>query len=275
MAAFRFDTAVVLFHSALGALVSLALRDERYNYIALAPAIGGALLFLERRRIFSLPRRRAATGVPVILSGALVYVAGRLPGMAVHRLTVTVLSAVLLWFGGFVLCYGADAFRVASFPMLLLLFLVPVPAIFLDKTAEMLRVASASVSFLLFRLAGVPVLRNGFELTLPGAEIQIAQQCSGIRSSVSLLIATLLAGHVFLRSYSRQALLALYSVPVAILKNALRIVTISWLGVYVDRGFFYGSLHRYGGLVASFLAVATLVPLVWLLRKSETPLRTH
>ena len=99
----------------------------------------------------------------------------------------------------------------------------------------------------------MPVLRQGFSLVLP--EIEIAKQCRGVRSSASLLIA---------------GLLALFLLPLMIFKNAVRIVDISLLGVYLDRSYFFGSFHhQYRGLAISALAVTLLLPVIWRLRKSE------
>lgn len=263
---------VVAFRAPLSALRNLALRDEDYNYIALIPAISMGLLFLERRRVFVLPRYCPAIGLPVMLAGVLAYFASELPPLRPESLSLAVLAAVLVWLGAFVLCSGPGTFRRAAFPLLFLLFMLPPPAFVLDKVIETLRAGSTEVSYALFRLAGVPVLKKGFSLLLPGAEIEVARQCSGIRSSASLLIAGLLAGHVFLQSTSRKILLALCIVPVMIFKNAARIVAISLLGVYSDRSYFYGSFHhQYGGLAVSALAVALLLPLIWMLRRSEQP----
>lgn len=264
---------VVLFRAPLGALSRLALGDERYNYLGLVPSISLALLFLERRRAFGHARYCPAIGLPLMLLGALTYFASGSRWIGEYRLSLAVLGAVVVWNGAFALCYGARVFRTAAFPILFLLCMVPPPAFVLDKAAEMLRAGSAAVGYVMFRLAGVPVLKEGFAFSLPGADIDVARQCSGIRSSASLLIAGLLAGHVFLRRHSRQMLLVVCIVPIVILKNAARIVAISLLGIYVDQGFFHGSLHRYGGLAVSFVAVAILVPVVWLLRKSEPPTR--
>lgn len=262
---------VVVFRAPLRALALLTLGNEDYNYIALVPAISVGLMFLERRRVFVLPRYSPAIGLPVMLSGVLASFASELPPWRPESLSLAVLAVVVFWLGAFILCYGPGTFRRAAFPLLFLLFIVPLPAFILDKAIESLRAGSTEVSYFLFRLARVPVLRQGFSLLLPGAEIEVARECSGIRSSASLLIACLLAGHVFLQSNSRKMLLALCIFPVMIFKNAVRIVTISLLGVYVDRSYFFGSFHhQYGGLAVSALAVALLLPLIWMLRRSET-----
>ena len=59
------------------------------------------------------------------------------------------------------------------------------------------------------------------------------------------------------------------TIPISIFKNAVRIATISWLGVYVSKGFFYGNLHRRGGLPFSLFALALLAPVLLGLQRSE------
>ena len=104
---------------------------------------------------------------------------------------------------------------------------------------------------------------------MPGVTIEIAKECSGIRSSVALVITSLLAGHLFLRSSWKKAVLTLTTVPLLIVKNGIRIVTLSLLSIYVDPGFLTGGLHRDGGILFFFLALALLTPVLWLLQKSE------
>ena len=261
---------VIIFRVPLSALVHLMLRNEDYNYIALVPFISIGFLYLERRRIFTAPQYCPAIGLPLMLLGGLAYISSAVWSARPESLSLAVLAVVLLCYGGFVLCYGPATFGRAAFPLLFLLFIVPPPGFVLDRAIGALQAGSTGASYWLFRMVHVPVLRQGFSLVLPGAEIQVAPQCSGIRSSASLLIAGLLAGHVFLQSTSRKTLLALCIVPIMIFKNAVRIVTISLLGVYLDRSYFSGSFHhQYGGLAVSALAVAILLPLIWILRKSE------
>ena len=77
----------------------------------------------------------------------------------------------------------------------------PDPNRVLEKAVFVLQKSTTEVTYLLLKLGGVPVLRRGFQLsTLPGADVKIAEQCSGIRSSIALSITALLCGHIFLRS---------------------------------------------------------------------------
>jgi exosortase len=114
----------------------------------------------------------------------------------------------------------------------------------------------------LFRCSGVPVLKSGFVLTFPTLDIEVAKQCSGIRSSIILLISSMVLSHLFVRSRWGKILLVLAAVPISIAKNAVRIFTLSMLGMKVDPGFLYGRLHRSGGVIFFLLAMAGLAALV-------------
>jgi exosortase/archaeosortase family protein len=105
--------------------------------------------------------------------------------------------------------------------------------------------------------------------TLPNLAIEVADECSGIRSSTALLLTSLLAGHAFLDSPWRKALLVLLVLPTTILKNGIRIVTLSLLSLHIDPAFLEGQLHHEGGILFFVLALAILAPVLILLRRFE------
>ena len=113
------------------------------------------------------------------------------------------------------------------------------------------------------------MFRTGFELALPGLTIEVAKECSGIRSSLALLFTSLLAGHLLLRSAGRKTALALITVPLLMIKNGIRIVTLSTLAIYADPSFLTGKLHSEGGFVFFLLALAVLAPVLWFLQRAE------
>jgi len=112
-------------------------------------------------------------------------------------------------------------------------------------------------------------VRDGVVLSIPGLTIEVAQECSSIRSSTMLILVTLIVAHLFLRSRWRQAVLVLAALPISILKNGIRIVTIAELGTRVNPSFLHGNLHHYGGVIFLGLAVLVIVVLLLLLRRSE------
>jgi len=141
--------------------------------------------------------------------------------------------------------------------------------VLLDPIVTALQRGSAEVSYAFFRLVGVPVFRNGFLFSIPGLTIEVARECSGIRSSLSLLLTMLVAGHLFLKKGWNKFFLCLAVVPVTIFKNGVRIVSLTLLGVYVDRRILESELHRNGGVLFFALALALLGGVLWLLRRRE------
>jgi exosortase len=174
----------------------------------------------------------------------------------------------MVWIAAFVLCYGISAFRTAAFPLLFLLLMIPMPARMAESAVSFLQKGSATTCYALFHLVGVPVIRHGFQFSLPGIDIEVAEQCSGIHSALALFIAGLLMQHFLLQGTLKKTVFFLCIFPVAVFKNAVRIVTIAWLGIHVNPGFFHGQLHRQAGLPFAVFAVALLGLLLWVLRTS-------
>jgi exosortase len=152
---------------------------------------------------------------------------------------------------------------------LFLLLLVPIPEIAIEKITFFLQAGSAAVAYGLLRVFSVPVFKQGFILRLPNLDIEVAKQCSGIRSSMALLITVLIVGEFVLRSAWRKTLLVLSIVPILIFKNGVRIVSVSLLSIYVNRRFLHGWLHTSGGIVFYVLGLVVLIPIIAVLRKSE------
>jgi exosortase/archaeosortase family protein len=61
---------------------------------------------------------------------------------------------------------------------------------------------------------------------------------------------------------------------IMVVKNGVRIATLTILAQYVDPGFLYGRLHHEGGVVFFLLGLVLLLPILWLLQRSKKPVRT-
>ncbi len=260
---------ILTYWKTLSALTAYSLREESSSHILLIPAISVYLLYSERRRIFVSARMDAIPGVLVILAGVAFHALAMGLRPEVWSLPAATLSVVLIWIGAFTFFYGTRALRAAAFPLGFLFLTVPIPDNILARVIYFLESGSTSLAYFLFRVLGVPVLRDGFLLTVPGVTIEVAKECSGIRSSMALLITCLIAAHLFLRTTWKRVLFTLLALPLALIKNGIRIVTLTLLSVYVDPSFLTGNLHHKGGFVFFLLALAILAPVLLLLEKSE------
>ena len=260
---------LIVFRVALLQLVKFSGRSE-YSYIPLIPLISAFLILVRKESIFENVVPSMWHGGS-ILAGALLlwFTKDHFQVDSITRLESSALAVVSTWCGLFVLCYGRHASRMALLPLSLLLFMIPAPESVLNVVIQFLQHLSATLSCELFHLLGVPALKEGTVISLPHLTIMVAPECSGIRSSISLLILTFAIVDLYLRSGWNKVLLVLIVVPLVVVKNAIRIVTLSMLGIYVDPGFLNGPLHHRGGILFFLVAVALLAQIVMVMRWLE------
>ena len=262
----------IVFWRTLIAWFEYSVHNPSGSHIVLIPLVSAFLIFRERQRIFSRVRPSMIAGIGVMLLGvALHWTATRNPlsWQGDDSLSGAALAILLIWVGGFLASYGVAAVRAAAFPLLFLLLMIPLPERFLNWTIELLQRGSTEISYLLFNMVGVPALKQGFVISVPGISIEVAAECSGIRSSLALLITCLLAAHLYLRTPWKIAVFILLVLPLSIIKNGIRIVTLTLLSLYVDPRFLTGSFHRDGGFVFFLLALLLLFPVFLALERSE------
>ena len=267
--------ALALVFDPLHRLQESAGRSEYYSHIFMIPLVTGYLIYLKRKELLKNSSITFNTGAILAVGGIVIYLLGLAQSEKFtlnDRAAISVFSAIIFWIGGFIMIYGWDAFRRTPFPFLFLVFMIPIPDFLLKKIIYALQIGSAEFSEILFTLSGVPFKREGFFFHLPGASIEVAEQCSGIRSSLALLITGILAGHFFLDRLWKKVFLALLVFPITVFKNALRIMILSFLGAYVDAGFLTGGfLHQSGGFLFFIPALGLLGLVVWALRgKAES-----
>lgn len=275
LAAFAFlcGASILIWWHALVVTLRLALNNEAYTHMLLIVPLSMALIYTQWR---TLPKsfEASATAGSLLLAGVLFVTAFArwgAPSLADDlRLSLSMIALVTWWIASLVFCFGVRAFRSFLFPLCFLFWIVPIPAAALNCIMPFLQNESAVATRVLFWMTGVPVTQNGTVLDIPGLTIEVARECSSIRSSLVLIVVTMVLGQLFLRSWCRKALLIAAAIPLAVAKNGLRIFVIAELGTRVDPGFLEGNLHRHGGIVFLAIAVAIVIVLIWILRRSES-----
>jgi exosortase len=275
---------LLIFWPVLRALAQFSFRSDIYSYIPLIPLITLFLIFDTRRRIFLDSKPELRLGVVFLaLAILMLYPSAWLNGLSgSDRISWRTMGLIGLWIAIFGLCYGKNALNKASFPLLFLLFMIPLPDGALRGVIAFLQSGSAYSSEAILRVLGVPVLRSGMVLSVLGLDLEVGPQCSGIRSSIVLLIVVIVGSYLFFRSRWHRLVLITAVVPVVIIKNAVRIVSLALLSAYVDPGFLTGSLHRRGGAVFFVIGLLMFIPISVLLLRAErrmnsttAPSRSH
>lgn len=253
-------------------LVSFAYYSGEQSYILLMPVLTAGLIYHDADRVFAKVRLgfTGATIAVFALAAALIVAAYLLEAGSWLQMVAIALAIVISWSAAFATAFGSTAARAALFPFAMLLWIVPMPAVCIDKITVILQRASADLVDIMFRLTPLPVFRSGFIFELPGQSIEVAKECSGIRSSLSMIILTLIIAHESLHSNWRRAVLVITTLPVAVLKNGVRIVTLTLLAIYVDPSFLTGKLHHQGGIVFFLIGLVILIPIIALLRRGDS-----
>jgi exosortase len=176
-------------------------------------------------------------------------------------------TAFLISLVGMLLVMGGTTLvRKLTFPLVLLLFMIPIPGVIYNEITFPLQLFASQVAESVLSLLGIPVLRDGNILELANQKLSVAEACSGIRSLLSLSFLSLVYAYFFdSKVWMRWALL-IGTVPIAILANAGR-VTIT--GILAERNpeLAEGLFHEMEGWVIFMIAMVMLAILHFVINR--------
>jgi len=259
------------------ALMNYAAGSELHSYILLVPFVSVYLLYLRRNQL--------AKNYTIDLPLAIVFLAAGLGVMAftyssiglapadnAHLVLLTLSFLCCLTAGGFSF-FGRNWMRAAAFPISYLIFMLPMPDAMADTLETASKYTSAEVANLFFYLSGTPFLRAGLFFQLPNITIEVTQECSGIRSSWVLLMTSILAANLFLKTPWRRLALVAFVIPLGILRNGFRILVIGLLCVNAGPQMIHSLIHRRGGPLFFMLSLIPFFLVLWWLRKADVHTR--
>ncbi len=280
------DLPPALIVSALGLVVGFAwplyhclrfgLESELYSYTLLVPIVS-AYLFVQNRKSISTSdsssfRTVGATLMVLGLAALGCYWWGKITNgnfVPQDAAAFTILPFVLILAGACAWGLKSGEFQQATFPLAFLVFMVPLPSAAEHAVETFLQHGSAPPALWFFNLIGTTVYRNNLVFELPGMALQIAPECSGIRSTLVLFMTSLLAGYLFLRSPWKRVVLTLIVVPLALLRNGFRVFVIGQLCVSVGPHMIDSPIHHNGGPIFFALSLLPFFALLFFLVKSD------
>jgi exosortase len=190
-------------------------------------------------------------GLALLAISLLIFTAGKLGA----ELFLTRLSLIGALAGSIAFIWGRSHLRILTFPLAVLVFMVPLPAIVFNQLTFPLQLLASTVGESVIRGVGIPVLREGNVLQLPSRTLEVAEACSGIRSLASLLMLAVVIGYFNEQRAATRVLIALAAIPLAIVANAMRVagtgITSEWISPTAADGF----LHTFSGVVMFVIAL--------------------
>ncbi len=162
--------------------------------------------------------------------------------------------------------YGSRA-RFLIFPLLILLFIVPLPPFINRMLTFKLKMAASTLSVIMLREVGVSVMQEGNILDIGTNNWQVLDACSGLRYFVPMIPTSLLVGYFFVKGWWRNTILLLMVLPLSVVVNGFRMWLTVILTVNGHAELAQAFFHDFSGWVIFMIAGGLLVAAAFLLKK--------
>lgn len=230
----------VLYSRVVQGLVSDWINLPDFSHGFLIPIVSFYFVYERRKQFSVLSPSSNWAGLGLIIFGILLLLLGNL---ATEYFTMR--FSMLVVFGGIILfLLGNDFFKTLLFPIIFLIFMIPIPSILMDRITFPMQLFASKVAANTLYLIGIPVLREGNVMLLANTSLEVAEACSGIRSLISLLALSIVFAYLSHKETWKRILLVLSTFPIAIIANAARVsgtgILAHYYGDSVAQGFFHG-----------------------------------
>lgn len=250
-----FGALIVACHApVLQALVRQWYNDPDMGHGFFVPAIAAYVAWQKRGELLAQPLVTNWWGLVIVVYAALQSYLASLGAELFLARTAFVFSVI----GAVLFLGGTKVARVLAFPLFLLFFMVPIPAILYNQVTFPLQLLASRTATAALLIAQIPVLREGNIMELPNKTLSVVEACSGIRSLLSLSFLSLVYGHFFEKSTWVRVALFLSTIPIAVLANSSR-VTFTGILAELKPDLAEGFFHMLEGWVIFMVALAMLV----------------
>jgi exosortase len=246
---------LLLYRHVLAKLVSDWWTDDNYSHGFFIIPIAAYLAWERRDRFFAAVQRPTIVGLLVLIGSVLVLAAGVL-GSELFLTRISLLGATV---GIVLFFFGWARLRVLAFPMAFLILMIPLPAIIFNQITLPLQLLASRFGEAALGAADIPVLREGNILILASTTLEVAEACSGIRSLVSLLTLGIVFGYFSDSRVWVRSLIALSSIPVAVIANGARVAGTGIASDYVGPAAAEGFFHEFSGWMVFVAAFAMMI----------------
>ena len=246
---------ICLYADTLSSLARQWASDDDYSHGFFVAPLVAYFLWERRDKLREAPIRPAASGLVLVALSLHVFVAGRFGA----ELFLTRVSLIGVLAGAVLFLAGWRWLRLTAFPLAFLLLMVPLPSIIFNQITFPLQGIASRAGEAVIATAGVPVLREGNILHVPGRALEVAEACSGIRSLMSLLMLAIVLGYFTERRTGARVAIALSAVPIAIAANAARVAGTGLAAYWVSPAAAEGFFHGFSGWMVFVVALAGLL----------------
>jgi exosortase len=236
-------------------LVQQWASDDDYTHGFLIVPLALYFVWERRGRLAAMTPQPSLLGAGLLAVGLLMLVVGSVGAeLFLQRGSLVVVLAGLVW-----LILGAAFLRELLFPLVFLVFMIPLPAIVLNAVAFPLQLFAAQSATFCMQVAGIPVLREGNTIVLSNTTLEVVEACSGIRSLQALLALGAVYGYFTQKAVWKRWALLVLSIPIAIAANAFRVAGTGFLAHFIGAEAAQGFYHSFAGWIVFAVAFVLLL----------------
>jgi exosortase len=245
---------VAVYFQALQILVTKWASSDEYSHAFLVVPIIFYIIWGKRKFFFEDYAGYSSLGLLLIIPSLACYIFALLTQVD----TIILLSMFLTIVGILLFFAGIKVFKELATPLLLSLLLIPVPEQLYISLTFPLQLKVSEISEVILRMFHVPMLREGNVMNIPQMSFEVIEACSGLRSVVALLTLSVVTGYFALTKFSSKAILLAASLPLAILVNIIRVVSMILLFYFFRLDLTEGVWHTLSGLTVFLIAMSVL-----------------
>jgi exosortase len=236
--------------------------DENYSHGFLVPLI--SLYFADQatRRGPVAVKGGGGLGVAMLIASVLI----RLLTIPLPIPFLGQLAFIVGLAGIFGLLFGREALLRYWFAFTFLVFMVPLPVAVYSRLASPLQLLASHVASTVMTATGVPVLREGNHMTLPGGvQLFVAEACSGMRQLTGFLALTTAVAYLSRRPAWYRAVIIFSAVPIALTANITRVMLTGYIMHFLNPEYALGTFHTVEGLLMMGFGLLLLNAECWML----------
>ena len=236
-----------------------------YSHGFLIPLLSLYFLWRKREELKKTAVSPAGLGVVFVLAGVVVYILGKIG----YQLFLQYLSMLVVLFG---FVYAEAGWKMAKkifFSIAYLIFMIPPPDLVYTTVTFHLGLFSTKLAYFFIRLLGINAGREGNIINLPTCQLIVAAPCSGLRSLIVLMAASLAIGYIFQKSIAKRAALFISSIIIAVIMNTARLVATALFAHMLKATVVPQAIHDRAGIVATIVGFGILFFLNDLLAKKK------
>jgi exosortase B len=214
--------------------------------------------FWLKRDVFIQPAKSTApiTGSVILALGLLLYALGRSQSIYIFEVggLIPILTGMLL------ITRGITGLRSFWFPILFIVFMIPLPGSVIDAlTGPLKQYVSIAVENILYYF-NYPIARNGVILSIGYYQLLVADACSGLNSMFSLSALGFLYLYMMqYRNWFRNGLILASILPIAFAANVVRVIILTLVTYHWGDEAGQGFIHGFAGIVLFIVALLSLM----------------